>query len=49
MYAFVELWNARPEWLALSVSDRQTFLSGVAEKMAALDEDVLVLSARLRR
>jgi hypothetical protein len=35
MYLFVELWKAKPEWMALSQKDRQEYMAQVG---AAIEE-----------
>ena len=36
MYLYVEMWNAKPTWLALSLSERQRFMAKVAEAAKGL-------------
>jgi hypothetical protein len=36
MYLYVEMWNAKPTWLALSLPERQAFMAKVAEAAKAL-------------
>ncbi len=31
MYLYVEMWNAKPSWLALSLAEREAFMAKVAE------------------
>ncbi len=38
MYLYVELWNARPEWLALSESERQNYIAQVGPGIRKLNE-----------
>jgi len=36
MYLYVEMWNAKPSWLALSLPERQQFMAKVAEAAKGL-------------
>jgi hypothetical protein len=36
MYLYVEMWNAKPTWLALSLQERRQFMAKVAVAAAAL-------------
>jgi hypothetical protein len=36
MYLYVEMWNAKPSWLALSLHERKQFMEKVAEAAAGL-------------
>jgi len=36
VYLYVEMWNARPAWIALSLDERKAFMEKVAEAAAAL-------------
>jgi hypothetical protein len=36
MYMYVEKWNAKPTWLALSLEERQQFMAKVAEAAEGL-------------
>jgi hypothetical protein len=38
MRVFVELWNARPEWLELSREERAAYMQKVREGLAAMRE-----------
>ena len=40
MYVLVELWRAKPKWLALSPDERATFIEQVTIKMDAVAEMV---------
>ncbi|MDX1554709.1 MAG: DUF6616 family protein [Xanthomonadales bacterium] len=43
MYLYVETWNARPEWLALSRDDRLAFIEEVKGLLGSLVSDDLQL------
>jgi hypothetical protein len=43
MYLYVETWNARPEWLALSEQDRSEFIGKVQNLLGELASDELQL------
>ncbi len=36
MYLYVEMWNAKPSWLALSLPERKQFMEKVAQAAAGL-------------
>ena len=36
MYLYVEMWNARPSWLALTLAERKQFMEKVAIAAAGL-------------
>ncbi len=36
MYLYVEMWNAKPSWLALSLAEREAFMAKVAEASKGL-------------
>lgn len=36
MYLYVEMWNAKPSWLALSLDERKRFMEKVAQAAAGL-------------
>ena len=36
MYLYVELWTARPEWLALSEGERRAFIDSVGGSIGSL-------------
>jgi hypothetical protein len=38
MHLYVELWKARPEWLALSVEERQKYFDKVGTEIQKLTE-----------
>ncbi|MEM7352831.1 MAG: DUF6616 family protein [Acidobacteriota bacterium] len=38
MHLYVELWNARPKWLALSVAERQDYFEKVGGEIQKLTE-----------
>lgn len=38
MYLYVELWNARPEWLALSGEEKQAYLKQVGTGIQTLTD-----------
>lgn len=38
MHLYVELWNARPEWLALSIDERENYISKVGPGIKKLNE-----------
>jgi hypothetical protein len=43
MYLYVETWNAKPEWLALSAADRGAFIDSVQALLEDLVSDDLQL------
>lgn len=38
MVYFIELWNAKPEWLALSTEDRAEYMQNVGKAIQGLTE-----------
>lgn len=45
MYVYVELWNARPEWISLSEGDRKAFMGKVNGLLEELTRSRLSLMA----
>ncbi len=43
MYLYIETWNAKPEWLALSRDDRVAFIEDVKSLLGSLVSDDLQL------
>ncbi|MGV9933729.1 DUF6616 family protein [Streptomyces olivaceoviridis] len=38
MYLVIELWKAKPAWLALPLNERHAFLSGMGDQLTDLRE-----------
>ena len=43
MYLYIETWNSRPEWLALSPAKRTEFIASVQDLLGSLVSDDLQL------
>ena len=39
MHLYVELWKAKPTWVALSAEERQRYIEGIGTKIEALLKD----------